>query len=97
MEYVKINIKRGGDDDNVGLHVLGCQVDILWKNCNSEVVVGVSPFTHHGYVTSDAFERNCLGLTTNPNAKHWFTTSFLQEEGAGERCSECATNPNSKH
>ena len=24
----------GGDDDNVGLHVLGCRVDILGTNCN---------------------------------------------------------------
>ena len=23
------------------------------------------------------------------NSRHWFTTSFLQEEGAGMRCSEC--------
>ena len=23
------------------------------------------------------------------NLKHWFTTSFLHEEGAGKRCSEC--------
>ena len=23
-----------------------------------------------------------------PDSKHWFTTSFLQEEGAGKRCSE---------
>ena len=24
------------------------------------------------------------------NFKHWFTTSFFHEEGAGKRCSECA-------
>ena len=40
---------------------------------------------------------------TDPNSKHWFTTSFLWrkvpesdarsvEEGAGKRCSECGTD-----
>ena len=30
--------------------------------------------------------------TAEPNSKHWFTTSFL-EEGAGKRYSECAAKP----
>ena len=30
--------------------------------------------------------------SNNPNSKQWFTTYFLQEAGAGKRCSECANN-----
>ena len=29
-----------------------------------------------------------------PNSKQWFTTYFLQEAGAGKRCSECDQYPN---
>ena len=36
------------------------------------------------------FPRAYASTATQPNSKHWFTTSFL-EEGAGKRCSECTT------
>ena len=30
---------RGDDDDDVGLHVLGCRVDILGTNCKQREVL----------------------------------------------------------
>ena len=30
---------------------------------------------------------------SGPNSKQWFTTYFLQEAGAGKRCSECGSGP----
>jgi len=44
--------------------------------------------------------RACLGTKLlpqsyqYPNSKQWFTTYFLQEAGAGKRCSECDQYPN---
>ena len=34
-----------GDDDEVGLHVLGCRVDILGTNCNSRISKNCAVFT----------------------------------------------------
>ena len=31
-------------------------------------------------------------MLRNVNSRHWFTTSFLQQEDAGKRCSECEAN-----
>ena len=40
-------------------------------------------------IVRDKVTRQCPQTTQYvANSKHWFTTSFLLEEGAGKRCSE---------
>ena len=51
--------------------------------------------SHQCYVR--AWALGCFQSYQYPNSKQWFTTYFLQEAGAGKRCSECDQYPNSKH